>query len=555
MLSYPPGHPIVEDAGQLAQQTFREFFELNDRLSVMVHAHSMKLLGTDAAVWETEEPRDYAWVLSRDGVYLLHLLAGLDATEIRGLIDLFNILINERDLSNNAVSLLFEAQFKYISYDAIDESMAALADIELDIRDRDTKEEQDAIEELFDDAFDQEKKDQLSPEQAARKHQEEFQVRMEKRSERSQRMDMGSREFLRLDEQQQQHLLELRRGFTDHAELEHREGEILAAILGAHPKPKLRNLSVEQIAEVMGELLETREPWESLSMLKIIHQWRDGFDEATTEQLKTVVQDCFTTRRIQFMMKLINGKDRNVRRSILQMFNALHLDDASVELARMVGWDLDDEVLEDITRYLRERSRYGLGFIADAIFEIPPEKTKPLLDIARAHLPRSRPIFLKLLNEPVEPALKAVAIQSLAGHIKPEEAKRYLSPLLRASNDDVRLAALRGLADAAPDLLVPTIAPLMNDKLRQKPEDEVRDLAQLFVKHGGPAAITKLKSLIQVGKLASETERDLAVMLATILARNANPQVIEMLEETAKDWKINGKVRATCKDLVDILNR
>lgn len=555
MLTYPPGHPIIEDAAETSKNTFRQFFEVNDRLSVMIHSHSMKLLGTDEPVWETDAPRDYSWVLSRDGVYLLHLLAGLDSVEIRQFVNVMNELIDERDLTRDAVTMMFEAGFRYISYDAIDESLAQLADLDLDIRNRDTKEEQEMIEELFDNAFDQESRDQMSPEQAAHKHQEEFQVRMEKRAQRQQRVQLGSREFLRLTDEQQRHLRELKRGFTEHAQLEHREGEVLAAILGAHPKPKLRDMSIEQISEVMGALLETSRPWESLELLKLIHQWRDGFDESTTEMLKDVVQRCFTQRRLQSMMKIVASEDARGRRSILQMFNALHLDDASIELARMLAWDLDEEVTTDVVRYLRERSKYGLGFVMEAILELPPDQTKPLLQIARAHLPRSRPIFLKLLQDPVEPELKAIAVQALSGHIEPAEAKKFLSPLLRASNDDVRVAALRGLADAAPELVVPTIAPLFNDKLKDKPEDEIRELTTLFVKSGGPSALTKLKSFIQIGKLAGEGDVKVALLMAKTIARNANPQTLQILEETAKDWKVHGKVRTACKELAEILSR
>ncbi len=554
MMSYPPGHPIVEEAGITASQTFREFFELNDRLSVMIHPHSFKLLGTEEAVWETEDPRDYAWVLSRDGVYLLHILAGIDGDEIRGFVDLLNELADERDLTQNAVTHLFEAGFRYISYDAIDESLAALADIDLDIRDRDTKEEQEAIEELFEDAFDRDAKDKMSPEQAARKHQEEFQVRMEKRGERMQRLQMGSREFLRLTDEQRRHLLELRKGFTEHAELEHREGEILAALLGARPKPRLRAQSVEQIGEVMGTLLETNEPWESLEFLKLIHAWREQFDDETTELLKNAVVECFTQRRVQLLIKLISTGTTEVRRAVLQMLNALHLNEASLELARMLAWDLDDEKREDIVRFLRERSRYGVGFVREALREVPPDKAQPLVDIAKRHLPKSRPVFFELIQNS-EPELKAIAIKAVAGHVKANEARKLFGPLLRASNDSVRLTALRGFADAAPEALLPAIAPLFDQKLRDRPEEEVRELAELFVKHGKDKAIARLKELIQVGKLANDAERDLAILLIKVLARNAGPQVVELLDETAKDWKIHGKVRSAAKDLADILQR
>lgn len=553
MMAYPPGHPIVEDAATNAAAVFRDLFEVTDRLSVMVFSHTMRLLGTDHVVWETEDPRDYSWMLSRDGVYLLHFLAGITPQEVRTFVDILNALVDERDMTTDAVTAMFEASFKYISYDAIDESMAQLANLEMDMRNRDTKEEQELIDDLIENAFDDEKNEKLTPEQAAQKQKEEFEVRMQKRQDRQKRIDMGSREFLLLTKDQQDHLVELRRGFTEHAELEHREGEILAAILSAHPKEKLRNMSIEQIAEVMGALLETKSPWESLDFLKLIHQWREGFDPTTTEQLKEVVAHCFTPKRIAQLIKLLATGDATQRRSILQMFNALHLDAANRDLVQMLAWDLPDDVMQDTVRYLRERSRYGLKFVMDGVLELEPQHTKPLLDIARAHLPKSKPIFIRILQGESEPELKGAAISALAGHMDPAEAKQYLSPLLRVSNEKVRLIALRALNDAAPSLVASTIVPYINDKLRERPEEEVRELATLFLKHGGQPALDKLKGLVQVGKLAGEKDRELALLLVKVFARDASPATIALLKETAKDWKINGKVRTTCQEYLDII--
>jgi hypothetical protein len=555
-LTYPPGHPVVEEAAVSSHQMFFQLFEITDRISVMIFSHTMRLLGTDEVVWYTEDPRDYCWVLSRDGVYLVHILAGITVEEIRQFVDILNDLVDESDLTIDAVSILFEAQLKYVSYDAIDESMAQLLNLELDLRDRDTKEEQELIEELLDELYDKENKEKLTPEQAAAKQAEEFQARMEKRAERQKRFEVGSREFLMLSDEQQAHLLELKRGFSDHAELEHREGEILAAILGAHPKPGLRDLSVEQIAEVMGTLLGTQEPWECLNFLKLIHQWRDGFDDATTDQLKLVVTQCFTRKRIALLIKLVARGDGPSRRSILQMFNALHLDDVNRDVLLLLGWGLEEETQDDLAAYLKQRTRFGMQWLMDGILELPAENTGRLIEIAKENMPRSRPIFLKILQTPVDPSLKAAAISGMAGHIKPEEAKRYLSPLLRGGNPKTRIVALRCLSDTAPKMVPATVAPLMNvEKLKDRPEEEVRELATLFVKYGGENAVRKLKEMIHVGKLSGEKERELALMLVKILARDATPVSIAILAETAKDWKLHNQVRQAAKELVEILTK
>ncbi len=555
MMSYPPGHPIVEESAQRANDTLAEFFELTDRLSVLVDAHSMKYLGTKEVVWRTEDPKDYCWMLSRDGVYLIHILAGIQNHELRRFVEILNELVDERDMTQDAVTIMFEANFKYISYDALDESLAALAGIETDIRNRDTKEEQELIEELFEEVFDKEKQKELDQENPD-KRAEDFRVRMQRRAERQRRLTVGSRQFLLLSEEQQNHLNALKKGFTEHAQLEHREGEILAAILGARPKEQLRAQAITQIGEVMGSLLETMQPWEALSFLKIIHVWREKFDEATTISLKDAVAGSFDSRRIQTLIKMIAIAEPDVRRAILQMFNALHLDSASEELVRLLGWDVKPEVREDVVRFLRERSRYGLGFLKEAIFEIPTEHARPLLDIVIRWMPKSRKILLQMVKRDVEPELKTMAIRALSGTWTAEEAKFILSPLLKASNDQIRIAALRGFADAAPDQVAGTLAPLFTPELAQRPAEETREIASLFIRYGGDRAIEKLRELIHVrGPLVGEAERELAATMAKMAARAPSPEVIDLLKTVSKDFLVPGKVRNTCKELVGLLER
>lgn len=555
MMTYPPGHPIVEEAATMCVTAFKEYFELSDRLSVLVDAHSLKFLGTEERVWETEDPRDYCWVLSRDGVYLLHLLAGIDEREIRHFVDILNDLVDERDLTQNAVTILFEAGFRYISYDALDESLAQLAGLELDIRDRDTKEEQEAIEDLFEQAFDEEANKQMSPEQAAQKQQEEFQLRMQKRSERQKRMEVGSRQFLLLNSDQQKHLLDLKRGFTEHAELEHREGEILAAILGAKPKPELRGQSVEQIGEVMGTLLETQKPWESLEFLKLIHEWRANFDQRVTDDLKRVVADCFSPRRLAGMIKMVATSEPDVRRAILQMFNALNLEQASGELAKTLAWDLQDEVRKDVLRYLNERSKYSVSFLQEAVFTLPEDRVGPILDILMNRMPKSKDILLAILEHPSEPPLKIRAVNALSGHWNPQEAEGVLVPFLTASHAGLRLAALRGLADAAPTILPKQLGPLFSTSAASRPEEEVREMAALYLRHGGPAALAQLRELIHKRGIVSSADIDLATLLAKVIARNPQAGVIEMLTEIGGDWLVAGKIRSTCKELANLMRK
>lgn len=551
LVGYPPGHPAIEQAAQTAFDAFNEYFQHTDRLSTQVHPHSLVMLESHEEVWQTEEPKDYCFLLSRDGIFLLHILAGIDVQELKRLASVFNRLIDLRNDPNlNSVVEMFEANFRYVSYDALDESLAALAGIELDMRNRDTKEEQELIDDLFNKATKDEEGESINQAQG------NYQIRVQNPADRIKKIDVGSREFLAMEPGAQARIMDLKRGFTEHKELEHREGEILSAILGAQPKEQLRVQAVSQIGEVMGSLVTTEQPWESLTFLKIIHHWRDRFAPEVTHELKAVVQQCFTRRRIQELVRQIITTDRQKRRMILQMFNALHLEDASKDLAAVVGWNMEEEAREDIIRYLKERARYGFDFLEDSILEIPAEVIGPILEILETGLPASRPLLIKLLKSDREPPVKARALKALQNTWSDAaEIRAVLVPLAQATNSELRVEAVRQIAQSTPQHIYRVCEPLFSDQLRGRPEEEVRELALIFVQHGGPQAIAKLDEIIhRRGLTTSEQERELAVRVTRALLRSPQPAVIEMLESIAKDWLVPQQIRSACKEVAEMLS-
>ncbi|MFU8805184.1 MAG: hypothetical protein ACNA8W_15320 [Bradymonadaceae bacterium] len=552
MGGYPPGHPTIETGVQAVHTAFYEFFELNDRLTVQVHPHWMQMMGTEKIVWETQDPKDFCFALSRDGIYLIHLLAGIDIPELRRFVEVLNELIDMRDMTQDAVSLLFAANFRYISYDAIDESLAILAGLDSDLRDRDTREEQEMIDELFNEAFDKKLQEETSAESS--NMSQDFEVRLQKRGQRQQKLEIGSRQFLELEEESRHHLLELKLGFTEHNELEHRQGEILSAMLGANPKEKLRVSAVGQIGNVMGSLLETDSPWETLAFLKIMHEWRDKFGPEVADELKEAVKSAFSEQRLQGLIKQVAVGDAGARRSILQMFNALHLEEATGELVNLLGWNLGDEAREDILRYVRERARYGLGFIQHALLTLPAEHATPLLELAVAAMPRSRPMLVEVLRGDAEPPMKARALAALHGTwTENSEIRDILVPLVGASHSELRLIALRSFAQASPQHVARVVGPMLNDSLRKRPEDEVREFVHTYATLGKQEAVETLKGLLQRRGLVGEAEQELGITIARALIRTTHPAIIAMLESIAKDWLVNGRIRATCKEIVELL--
>ena len=553
LAGYPAGHPVVEQGVGNTYDSLYEYFELNDRLTMQIKPHSVVLSGTDEEIWHTEEPKDYCFALSRDGIYLIHILAGIDEAELRRFVEILNILVDPSDMEQEAVTLMFEANFSYIAHEAIDESLAALAGIDADIRDRDTAEEREMIEDMFNDAFEDVEEEQAFS-SGGGTMDDQFQIKMQVRQERQQKLEVGSRHFLRLDDEAQQHLEDLKRGFTEHRELEHREGEMLSALLGARPKPALRRESVRQIGEVMGALLETDEPWEALSFLKIIHAWRDKFADEVTGELKAVVKDCFTSTRINQLLKQIASGDARQRRSILQMFDALHLEKANAHLVGLIGWDLSDEARQDVMSYVKKRAGYSLEFLRDSLDEIPAENAGPVLEILIDAMPKSRPMLVDLLDKPFEPPFKTRVLEALRGTWEDaREIRDVLVPFLESSNSELQLEAIRNFTEAAPQHVPRVMGPMFDAKLRSRPEDEVREMATLFVKHGKGKAIEHLESLIRRRGVVGAKEQELAVTIIRALVNSRHPAVVEMLGDIGGDWLVPKRIRKNCKEVAELL--
>lgn len=557
MASYPPGHPTVVSANEGLADAFREYFEITDRLTVQVHPHWMDLYGSGEVVWETEDPKDYCFSLSRDGVYLLHILAGVDTSELQRLVQVLNDLVTQSIGGPDAVTMLFDAGFRYISWEAIDESLAALAGVESNANNRDTPEEQEMIEELFSDAFDKEFSDEEQKKTGGdQDFDAEFEIRLQRRSQQYMKLDVGSRHFLMLSEEAQEYLLELKKGFTEHNELEHRQGEVLSAVLGARPKRKLRKGAVHQIGNVMGMLLETEQPWEALSFLKLIHHWRDKFQPEVAGELKDIVKESFTPRRVQLLVKKASTSDKGARRAILQMFNALHLDDASQGLAELMAWDIDEEAREDILRYIRLQARKDLSFLEAALPQIPADKAAPLLQIIIAAMPRSRPILVRLIQSEVEPPTKVLALRALRGTWEdPTEVRDALVPLVSVSHSNLKVTAAESLAEAAPQHVFRVLEPMFTPKLAKRPDDEVAELVRILVKASGTKAVNKLQELVQRRGIVSEEDQELAVTVVRALIKSPTPAIMKLLKEVAGDWLVAGRIRSTCKEIVELLER
>src|SRR5690606_7638657 len=104
--------------------------------------------------------------------------------------------------------------------------------------------------------------------------------------------------------------------------------------------------------------------------------------------------------------------------------------------------------------------------------------------------------------------------------------------------------------------VVRVLGPMLNEKLRQRPENEVRLLVTLYVQHGKQAAVDSLKAMIHRRGVVGESEQELAVVIVRALVRTppeAREEISQLLEGVAKDWLVPGRIRSTSKEVAGLL--
>ncbi|MEZ4462353.1 MAG: hypothetical protein R3E66_22035 [bacterium] len=209
----------------------------------------------------------------------------------------------------------------------------------------------------------------------------------------------------------------------------------------------------------------------------------------------------------------------------------------------------------DVLRYLAERSKYSVAFLREAVFELPPDRVGPILEILTQRMPRSKDILLEVVSQPSEPDLKIKTLTALSGHWTEGEAEKVLVPFLKASHVGLRIAALRGLADADAKSLPKHLGPLFDSGVASRPEEELREMATLYLKHGGPRALAQMRELIYKRGIVGSADIELAVLMAKMIARNPQPGVFELLDEVGSDWLVAGKIKSTCKELASLMQK
>jgi hypothetical protein len=305
---YPPGHPMIEKAVDRSYEALYEYFELVDRLTVKIDAHSMLLPGTDDVVWETESPKDFCFALTRGGIYLIHFLPGLERPDIEEFTRILNTLTKGEHRSRDPDQMFFDADFQYLAYEALDVSMAQLSGLDVDVQDRDTEEEREQIKELLSEVVGSENMD---AKETLGMSEDQYDINTDLSEKEKNKLKVGSRAFLNISKESAESLRALKESLVRHDELEYREADMLSAMLSYTSSDKLKKACIKQMGNLMEQLLDSDSPWEGYPFLKLVHNWRNRFDDDIIYALQQEIKRTFNEDRVQELIRHLVQLDKH----------------------------------------------------------------------------------------------------------------------------------------------------------------------------------------------------------------------------------------------------
>jgi HEAT repeat protein len=118
---YLPNNPIYQRFRDELQEKFEKYFQDEEMLSFMVQR--FELLFLDKQVYHNPDKEDnIALMFFKDGIREFCFHRGITPEEIDGFIDILKFDARERELDDDLVTLLWEKDFKYVTYTVTDEA-------------------------------------------------------------------------------------------------------------------------------------------------------------------------------------------------------------------------------------------------------------------------------------------------------------------------------------------------------------------------------------------------------------------------------------------------
>ncbi len=112
---YPPNNPVyIKTSGEVYNK-FREFFDLNNKLSLKIQQYELKF-NNEQIYYNPDKNDNLALLLFKDGIKEIDFLSSLTQQEIEDFIKILATDFEEYSLDDDIVTLLWERDFEHIKY-------------------------------------------------------------------------------------------------------------------------------------------------------------------------------------------------------------------------------------------------------------------------------------------------------------------------------------------------------------------------------------------------------------------------------------------------------
>jgi HEAT repeats/PBS lyase HEAT-like repeat len=126
---YLPNNPIYKRFHEDLSQKFEAYFAEEDSLSLRVNRFELTFLGREV-YQNPDKEANIALMFFKDGVRELSFHNGIDEAEIDGLMDLLKFNAEERALDDDLVTLMWEKDFRHITYTVVEDTASEENEVE-----------------------------------------------------------------------------------------------------------------------------------------------------------------------------------------------------------------------------------------------------------------------------------------------------------------------------------------------------------------------------------------------------------------------------------------
>jgi hypothetical protein len=539
MRVYPKGHPLLDELGNQASRRFKQLFEEHeDSVDVQIGAQEATTLGGRAFFSKELSDKDqYLWYSAyADGLLRVTFEAGLTADEI---IDLM-VVINRSaqgtiSSDDDTITLLWEADFEHIHYFAV-EGFIDSGGVET----FDNMTEPEAINTITQAA--------INPNGAEAGTLSTMFTNLNTttldlftRMQVKANAEMVSSELSDADLAyafgvQASTIEGLNTEWTQGVDLEYRLIEALLSIVRTSPASSAGEKASELIRTVADQLIDSGSYRQAVRVLELLHDRRELFKNSEFDPLMELIERLSDPLQLEALIYTMQ-KNTKERDNIADLLLLLGPSKVQLQILRLLA-DPERKVVamrQLIELLLASTTPENEHQVASKEFvESPTYLRRILTELDDKNIQSFGPaprLIRAALGSGDEDTLAAVLAVDHEVYRDAVLAEKYLVPLSKDDNENIRKGALERLSAYHPDQFKLAIRDsILAKKFKGRTHGELRFLMRVFLENDD-SAMDQLRELLNTNGWMNKSAREFAKMAAAVLLEAKDPNALEEVKK------------------------